>query len=291
MEENVSLLKRLLRSTVKPVLQKIRAGLSDPIRVYSIEGMRLFAHEHEYVTRMFASYKTKPDTEKYNDFFFIRLLNAEWGACNLIDVGVNYGQDLLLLAAYKRNKGIPGEIIGFEPNRRTYELLSHTFRENGLEARFEHAALGERSGAMVLQGVKNNSQGMTTIGVNFPNLFEVVEVKTLDNALAHLLDAPCFLKLDTQGSEWTIMQGGKSFYRKSDLVIRAEYTPAATLGIDGVALLEHYLDEFVVIDAKTNVMIVAADKATFAKRVASTYPYGYTDLYLLPKTSPLVPRL
>src|ERR1700749_3493838 len=180
MPEQASIIRRLLRATVKPVLRRIRARLSDPIRAYSIDGLKLFAHEHEYITRTFPTYRRRPDTEKYNDFYFLRLIHEQWGSCNLLDVGVNYGQDLLLIAAYKQERRIPGEIIGFEPNMRNFSLLEHTFRANGIVARFEHAALGDQAGSLILEGVKNNSQGMSTVGINFPNLFEVVEVRTLD---------------------------------------------------------------------------------------------------------------
>jgi FkbM family methyltransferase len=277
---------------LKPTLQRIQTRITDPIRLYAIDGMPLFAHQNEYITRTFSSYKARPDTERYNDFFFIRLIHEQWRECNLIDVGVNYGQDLLLQAGYKQRSGIPGEIIGFEPNTRTFNLLNHTFRENGIAARFEHVALGQKHGSIILQGEKNNSHGMTTVlGFSFPNVFEVVEVKPLDQAVAHLLDKPCFLKLDTQGAEWLIWKGADAFCQKIDMVARAEFTPAATVGISGLDLLDYYLTRYHVIDAKSNQYITVGDKAAFCERVQKQYHYGYTDLYLIPRSSPLGRKL
>jgi FkbM family methyltransferase len=286
-----SLLRRLLRATVKPVLQKFRSQFADPIRSYSIDGLVLFAHEHEIITTTFGSYKRQPDTVKYNDFYFVRLLHEQWGMCNLIDVGVNYGQDLLLISSYKQERGIPGEILGFEPNSRTYALLPHTFRSNGIPARFEHLALGERPGSIILEGVKNNSQGMTTVGASLPNLFEVVEVRTLDRETSHLSGQACFLKLDTQGAEWLILKGGPDFCSKTDIIIRTEFTPEATKGIDGPSLLRYYLERFVVLDARSAREISAESSEAFCSLVHGTYPYGYTDLYLIPKQSPIAVRI
>ncbi len=288
----IRLLRQLAKPLLKPILQKIHARRTDPIRMYEIDGMRLFAHQNESITRGFGSYKVLPDTQKYNDFFFIRLLAEQWGACNLIDVGVNYGQDLLLQAGYKQKRGIRGEILGFEPNSRVFGLLAHTFRENGIPARFEHLALGEKPGSIILQGIKNHSEGGTTVlGLSFPDLFEVVEVRTLDDAVAHLLEKPCFLKLDTQGAEWLIWKGGPVFSRKADLIARTEFTPQATAGISGLQLLEHYLEHYHVIDAKTNRTVAPAEKNAFCAEVARTYHWGYTDLYLIPKSSPLIEKL
>jgi FkbM family methyltransferase len=284
--------RRLARYLLKPTLQRIHARRTDPIRQYTIEGLALFAHANEYITTTFASYRMRPDTERYNDFFFVRLLFEQWGACNLVDVGVNYGQDLLLQAAYKQRQGIPGEILGFEPNSRTFALLEHTFRENAIPARFEHLALGRKAGSIILQGVKNESHGMTTVlGFSFPDRFEVVEVRTLDDAARHLLGQPCFLKLDTQGAEWLIWQGATAFRDKLDLVARAEFTPHATVGISGPELLDFYLQRYRVIDAKSNRVVRPEELREFCERVRGEYHYGYTDLYLVPKESPLSARL
>jgi FkbM family methyltransferase len=292
MSKSLRALRRLAGFVLKPALRKIQPRFTDPIRLYQIAGMPLFAHRNEHITRSFPSYKMLSDTERYNDFFFIKLIHEQWGSCNLIDVGVNYGQDLLLQAAYKKKSGIGGEIIGFEPNSRNFGLLHHTFRENDIAARFEHIALGHKPGSIILQGIKNHSEGGTTaLGLSFPNMFEVVEVKTMDAAVSHLLDKPCFLKLDTQGAEWLIWQGATTFRSKVDMIARTEFTPGATAGISGAELLDFYLDSYCVIDAKANRHVVAADKAAFCSRVQKEYHWGYTDLYLIPKSSPLVARL
>ena len=284
-------LRSLARRTLKSALRRIHSRFTDPIRLYSIDGLPLFAHEHELITKTFPSYKGRSDTDRYSDPFFVRELYDQWGTCNLIDIGVNYGQDLLLQAAYKERSGIPGEIIGFEPNSRVFSLLVHTFRHNHIAATFHHAALGESPGSIILEGRKHNSQGMTTVGLSFPNIYEVVEVKTLDDALDPLMEQPCFMKLDTQGAEWLIWKGGNRFSRKRDIVVRTEFTPMGTKGIPGPALLDYYFDLYTIIDAKMNTHVEREDKSAFCNRVASTYPHGYTDLYLIPRESPIVTRL
>jgi FkbM family methyltransferase len=126
------------------------------------------------------------------------------------------------------------QAIGFEPDRRAYELLSTTPNRAWV-----NAALGDTDGQCSL----NLTHAQTASSVLFPNqelvaeLFAdpdsfaiertvVVPCKTLDTVSGELGASIAALKLDTQGSELSILRGGiDTLHRTLALVeIEVEFT-------------------------------------------------------------------
>ncbi len=260
----------------------------DPISEFQIEGMPIFAHSNELITSFFKNYKTEP-AEKYNDFYWLQEMGGRWGDVNVMDVGSNYGQDLLLIAKYLRDCNLSGSIVGYEPNGRVVTLLPHTFGQNAFDVEFVHSAIGAKAGSMILKGKIGNSEDMRIVTHDNPDTYEVVEVRTLDDEVRRLKleGKPIFAKIDTQGAEWLVFQGASKFVQNPKLLIRTEFTPLMTFGISGQELLKFYLDRFHVIDSQTGKRISEPNRVEFCSDVENNYGMHYTDLYLIPKNSDL----
>jgi FkbM family methyltransferase len=155
----------------------------------------------------------------------------------ILDVGANVGQyhDFLRDRVLYR-----GSIVSFEPVSRNVDLL----RER---ARFDSAwhiegyALGAAEGNLPINVMvsdqfssflePDHSRVHDLVGMNVPRHVETVAVRTLDTVLpglrARLGFKRPYLKLDTQGFDMEVLQGG----RDSLSTVRALQTEASVIGI------------------------------------------------------------
>lgn len=132
-----------------------------------------------------------------------------------VDVGANIGYFSMLVAQRQ-----PAQVLAIEPVQRTYEVLVHNIRHNGLDGVVSpvNVALGSQTSKVRLvstRGPKNHVE--YAIGGN-DHGFEKVEatLTTLDSLLTGP-DAPGkvdFIKVDIEGYEYEFLKGGRETIRR-----------------------------------------------------------------------------
>ena len=170
----------------------------------------------------------------------------------VLDVGANVGQ----YHDFLRDKVLEGPIVSFEPVSRHVALL----RERALtysDWHIEGYALGAKDGNLPINVMvsdqlssflePDNSRVRNFEGLNAPCHVETVTVRTLDVVMPVLQERLGFerpyLKLDTQGFDIEVLQGGRDSLR----AVRALQTEASVIGIykgmPGYVDTIRYLDE------------------------------------------------
>jgi FkbM family methyltransferase len=135
----------------------------------------------------------------------------------ILDVGANEGQ----FAQEVRTRGYAGKIISFEPVAETFrQLQQNCALDNNWDCR--RMALGDSAGTAEINVSKNTAMSsivsQTDIGRN--SIYdadvvriETVQIETLDAIFSEFADSRVFLKIDTQGFEQNVLNGGKHILR------------------------------------------------------------------------------
>jgi FkbM family methyltransferase len=153
----------------------------------------------------------------------------------VIDIGANYGVYALSMA---RAVGPQGKVWAFEPASTTAALLAQSIAANGFtQVVLEKCALSSQPGTAQLS-LNDNSELNELIrgsnGAAGPN--EEVPLTTLDEALQrHGWNDIAVVKIDAEGEEANILQGGKEFFSRLSPLILYEIKAGATLHLELVA--------------------------------------------------------
>jgi len=142
----------------------------------------------------------------------------------VFDVGSNNGQWARM--ALKINSEL--NIHCFEPSKKTFQLLSENkFNKN---IKLNNLALGSEIGLSKLNVIEEGSGGNSLyrrqgIGWNSDTKTESIELNTLDNYCStNGIEEIDFLKIDTEGHEYKVLQGGKNLIRAGKIhAIQFEY--------------------------------------------------------------------
>lgn len=134
----------------------------------------------------------------------------------VLDVGANTGQ----FGSEIRYYGYTGKIVSFEPLSHAYSNLVRTIAGDPQWEAHPPCALGNENGETVIN-IAGNSQSSSILPMLETHRnaapesaykgTERVRIKTLDTAAGdYLKDARApFLKIDTQGFEWQVLDGGR----------------------------------------------------------------------------------
>lgn len=134
----------------------------------------------------------------------------------ILDVGANQGQ----FAAEMRQGGYTGRIVSFEPLSQAHGKLAQACAGDALWEAYPRCALGDRAGEAEIN-IAGNSQSSSILPMLETHRSaapesayqgkELVPVKTLDAVAGkYLQDArAAFLKIDTQGFEWHVLDGAR----------------------------------------------------------------------------------
>jgi FkbM family methyltransferase len=155
-----------------------------------------------------------------------------------VDIGANHG--VYTLAAAQR-VGLTGRVWAFEPGGTVAERLRASLTVNGLpQAEVVAAAVSDREGSGTLVGGAHSELGHlqrpddagTAAGPG-----EAVALVTLDACRARLgLRDIAFIKIDAEGAEAAIIDGGRHFFAEESPLVMFEVRPdAAAIDTDLVA--------------------------------------------------------
>lgn len=133
----------------------------------------------------------------------------------IFDIGANAGQ----FSSEIRMKGYTGKIISFEPLTSARELLIHQAAKDKNWTIHDRAAIGDRKGSIDIN-ISKNSYSSSILPMLKTHLdaainseyigVEKTPMITLDSVADSYLDkdSNCFLKIDTQGYESQVLDGG-----------------------------------------------------------------------------------
>jgi FkbM family methyltransferase len=144
----------------------------------------------------------------------------------LFDIGANTGQFSLEM----RDKGYSGKIVSFEPlvNARK-KLIENSFKDKNWIVH-EQAALGDYNGFIDINISKNSvsSSILPMLGSHSEaendSIYigkEKTPIITLDSVANNYLHkySNCFIKIDTQGYEWPVLNGAINTLKKSQGIL------------------------------------------------------------------------
>jgi FkbM family methyltransferase len=137
------------------------------------------------------------------------------------DVGANIGVLTLPLARWV---GVNGQVIAFEPQLEIFHILAANIAINSLsQVRAMPYALGNRQAVLDLPALdysrSGNFGGASLLEVKNPAR-QQVECRTIDD-LAYL-PAPQFIKIDVEGMELQVLQGGSGVIGTARPIIYCE---------------------------------------------------------------------
>ena len=148
-----------------------------------------------------------PEEEAYR-----RLLAKGWRPKAIVDVGAYQGDWTRL--ARRVWAGTPGLMVEAQESKRPY-LEALCSKESGL--RFEMAVLGSKAGKSVEFYEMETGSSMFPERSDVPRTVTTLTTRTLDDLTVGLPDG-LFLKIDVQGAELEVLEGGRATLARSGLV-------------------------------------------------------------------------
>jgi FkbM family methyltransferase len=145
--------------------------------------------------------------EKKSLNYFYNLIDKN-NKVNIVDIGANVG----LYSLYA--KFLPNsQFYSYEPYKFTYDLLNDNIELNNItNVQTYNIGLSDKKGKTILN-VCLSQDGLNTMGANplrFNDIHQVeVEINTLDNIFYNNNIKVDFIKIDTEGWEYNILQGGE----------------------------------------------------------------------------------
>lgn len=149
----------------------------------------------------------------------------------VIDVGANYGVYTLSMA---RVVGPGGRVWAFEPASETAALLAESVAANGFtQVILDRRALSRASGVAQLALDANSELNALVHAPSAGGAAETVSLTTLDLCLeAHAWQDIEFVKIDAEGEEANIIEGGKRFFAELSPLVQYEVKAGADLHME-----------------------------------------------------------
>lgn len=149
----------------------------------------------------------------------------------VIDIGANYGVYTLSMA---KTVGPAGQVWAFEPASSTARLLAAGIAINQFsQVTLDHRALSRASGTAQLSLHQQSEFNSLVHSPTSTGATETVELATLDQCLEHYgWRDITFLKIDAEGEEANILEGGTRFFAALSPLVQYEVNDAATLHLE-----------------------------------------------------------
>ena len=157
-------------------------------------------------------------------------------AMHVVDIGANFGTYTLAMASAV---GTGGRVLAFEPAPSTAEYLSHSLRLNGLShATLDRIAVSDRDGAASfafgadpeLASLEGADEGALR-----------VPMAPLDALLErHAMPDAQFVKIDVEGHELQVVEGGARFFRSCSPLVMLEVRAGRQFDLRAVRRLESW---------------------------------------------------
>lgn len=162
----------------------------------------------------------------------------------VVDAGANFGHYTMVAG---RHVGPGGRVIAFEPHPSLHADLMANIRLNGLEnVEAINGALGAKEGTLdlVIDGGNPGGHSLIPEAVLVEGGRVSTPVHRLDDFMAGRPRPVGLIKMDTQGAEGLIIEGGKTVLAEDRPVVLMEYWPEmlAKSGYEPVDFLRQFTD-------------------------------------------------
>jgi FkbM family methyltransferase len=130
------------------------------------------------------------------------------------DIGANIGMTSIFFSTKVK------QVFAFEASSSTFNILQHNV-SNGSFLNLEvlNVGLGDKDETQTITFAESNRSGgfiSDTTSISSGHITETVVLKTLDNLiLSNTIEPPSFLKIDVEGFELKVLQGGNTFLRET----------------------------------------------------------------------------
>lgn len=165
---------------------------------------------------------------QYHDenIFFVRPLISKGSI--ILDIGANIGLYTCAYAQYFKEEDI--KIYAIEAVETNFNVLKENIRLNRFKnIQADHLALGKEEGELTFhlpsKDFVGNAVGANVHQENSSDVYEAkVKMITLDTyAQQNGIDRCDFMKIDVEGAEYFVFEGGRNFLSQCRPVIEAEY--------------------------------------------------------------------
>lgn len=149
----------------------------------------------------------------------------------IIDVGANYGVYTLSTA---KTVGPSGRVWAFEPASATAKLLAEGIAVNKFsQITLDRRALSNASGTAQFALHERSEFNSLVHGQSSSGVSESVQIVTLDECLDHYAWRDIdFLKLDAEGEEANILEGGRRFFAELSPLVQYEVKDASKMHLE-----------------------------------------------------------
>lgn len=174
--------------------------------------------------------------------FFERALLAKLQATGVLakgatiyDIGANIGNHTVYFSKVMGAK----KVVSFEPQPACFETLKSNIKLNALKGTKTYGcALGAQAGAASVSGFKPFNSGGTMFAPSEDGAFEV---RTLDAVADQEKDKKIdFLKIDVEGMQMAVFEGGQNVLKKMKPVIWVELLAEGNEAKETIGYLEQF---------------------------------------------------
>lgn len=144
---------------------------------------------------------------------YLTLLTKIREANIILDIGANIGSTSLFYASLNSK----ARILAFEPYPDTVKKLVDNIQRNEFKnIRVYGIGLGEKSSKQIIAEYDEHNSGMNRIVVTTSAPHALVQIDTLDSRMKELnIDKIDFIKIDVEGYEYFVLEGGKQIITQS----------------------------------------------------------------------------
>ena len=204
----------------------------DPIVLTLVDGVRIVVPDSLF---LITPYVLREQQDFFEDELpFVRQLLQP--GQNVIDIGANYGVYTLPMA---QKVGASGHVWAFEPASSTAQFLARGIAENGFgQVTLEQKAMSNAPGSAQLAFNVQAELRSIVHGTAPPDGSEEVSLVTLDDCMDRFRWQDIeLIKIDAEGEEANIIQGGHRFFANLAPLVQYELKSATDLNLD---LIRHF---------------------------------------------------
>jgi len=216
------------------IIKVSKKKIMSPIKTITlVDGVKVCVPDSLH---LISSYVLEEQLDWFEDEIkFIRAI-IHCGNC-VIDIGANYGVYTLSIA---KLIGSTGKIYAFEPANETADMLLKSIQINEFKnIVFEKKGLSKEIGMANLSLNDNSEFNSLVSNMVHMGPSELVKITTLDECMK-LFDwgKIDFIKIDAEGEEGNIIQGGLDFFRLKSPLVMFEIKAANQVNLDLVNQFE-----------------------------------------------------
>lgn len=255
--------------------------------VLEVAGLKLCVLAKDHMTDLMAATMAEaPFTEE-----ILGAILSRFGSVHYVDVGCNFGLDMMLAAKFLASKTQHFRITAFDPGEAA-ELVPVSLRLNGLNGLidFRPVAIADQPKEVQIFGEDGHSENNRIVNQSDDsNIIRICEAITLDDYLETTKsNFPLFIKIDTQGGEIEVFEGLKrTIQSQRPLFSITEFTPwALDTRMRPVEFLKQLGQTFDIVDIGSKrdrfTDVDIGKPEPFVEEISENAPY-WIDLVLAPK--------